>query len=80
MYNVYRAPSHPAHSYALIGSYDLLEHAVAHLRNLALYVEEDDANPGHYDAISKAGTFYSIVPAGSRWTPSRVISCLEPAA
>jgi hypothetical protein len=77
MFNVYRAPSHPAHAYALIGSYDLLTDAVTHLRTVALCVEEDEENPGHYDAISSSGTLYSVVPAGSMWTPSRVISCLE---
>jgi len=77
MFSIYRAPLHPAHAYALIGSYDLLEHAVALLRTVALCVEEDDENPGHYDAISKAGALYSIVPAGSVWTPARVISRLE---
>ena len=78
MYNVYRSPPpHPSDAYALIGSYDLLEHAVRHLNNFALCVEEDEDHPGHFDAISEAGTLYSIVPAGSRWTPARVISCLE---
>ena len=77
MFNLYRAPSHISDAYALIGSYDLLEHAVTHLRAIASCVEEDDENPGHFDAISEAGTLYSIVPAGSRWTPSRVISRLE---
>lgn len=77
MFNVYRSPPHPSDSYALIGSYDRLTDAVSHLSNVALCVEEDDDHPGHFDAISEAGTLYSIVPAGSRWTPSRVISRLE---
>lgn len=77
MFNVYRAPLHPVHAYSLIGSYDLLSDAVTHLRNVALCVQEDDENPGHFDAISSSGQLYSIVPAGSVWTPSRVISRLE---
>ena len=77
MYNVYRSPPHPSDSYALIGSYDLLEHAVTHLHTVALCVEEDGENPGHFDAIASSGALYSIVPAGSVWTPARVVSCLE---
>ena len=77
MFNVYRSPPHPSDSCALIGSYDLLEHAITHLRNIALCVQEDEDHPGHFDAISEAGTLYSIVPAGSVWTPARVVSCLE---
>lgn len=77
MFNVYRAPLMPSTAYALIGSYDLLTDAVMHLRNVALCVEEDGDHPGHYDAISPSGALYSIVPAGSRWTPARVITRLE---
>jgi hypothetical protein len=77
MFNVYRAPLHPAHAYALIGSYETLPDAVYHLHTVALCVQEDDDHPGHYDAISSSGQLYSIVPAGSVWTPSRVISRLE---
>lgn len=77
MFNVYRAPLHPVHAHSLIGSYDLLSDAVKHLNNVALWVEEDADHPGHYDAISSSGQLYSIVPAGSVWTPSRVISRLE---
>jgi hypothetical protein len=77
MFNIYRAPSHPAHAYALIGSHETLPDAVYHLRTVALCVEEDADHPGHYDAISSSGALYSIVPAGSVWTPARVITCLE---
>lgn len=77
MFNVYRSPPHPADFYALIGSYDLLEHAVTHLRSIALCVQEDEDHPGHFDAIASSGALYSIVPAGSVWTPARVISRLE---
>jgi hypothetical protein len=77
MFSIYRAPAHPAHAYALIGSYDRITDAVTHLRTVALCVEEDEENPGHYDAISRSGAMYSIVPAGSVWTPSRVTSRLE---
>ena len=77
MFNLYRAPSHLSDAYALIGSYDRITDAVTHLSNIALCVQEDDDHPGHFDAISSSGALYSIVPAGSVWTPSRVISCLE---
>ena len=77
MFHVYRSPPHPSDAYALIGSHETLPDAVYHLHTVALCVEEDADHPGHYDAISEAGTLYSIVPAGSRWTPARIISRLE---
>lgn len=77
MFNVYRAPPHPSHSYTRLGSAETIEGAFKFLPTMLIACDEDDANPGHYDAISQAGTLYSIVPAGSRWTPSRVISRLE---
>ena len=77
MYNVYRSPPHPAQAYTLLGSAETIDGAFRYLPTMLVACDEDEDHPGHFDAISEAGTLYSIVPAGSVWTPARVVSCLE---
>lgn len=72
MFNVYRSPNHPTHSYILIGRAASVEAAKA-LLPAVVCIDEDGDNPDHFDAFAASGTLYTIIPEGSRYTPARVL-------
>ena len=52
-----------AYSFSVVASFASLEEALVHAREIALFIEEDEDNPGYYDLLTKGHCVMALVPA-----------------